>query len=84
MFRFHNLFHRPMIIALKESYISEFNYKQIIHEFCIWSGKHSFLKVRGPTIRNNTSQTVMGKKGKKNDVRSSNSLYIQPFLACGI
>lgn len=75
MFRFHNLFHISVIIALKKSYISELNYKQIIHEFCIWSGKHSFLKVRGPMIRNNTSQTVMGRTGKKNDLLGRLTAY---------
>lgn len=57
-----------MTIALKKSYISELNYKQIIHEFCMWSGKHSFLKVRGPMIRKNTRQTMMRKTGKKDDL----------------
>lgn len=53
---------------IKNSHISELNYKQIIHEFCVWSGKHSLLKVRGPMIRNNTRQTAMRKTGKKNDL----------------
>lgn len=75
MVRFQNLFHISMIIALKKSYTSELNYKQIIHEFCIRSGKHSFLKVRGPMIRNNSSQTVMGKTGKKNDLLGRLTAY---------